>query len=43
MEKHDLIHMLNCRLEQEQGKPAFSIVKDAAQSRSAKKKICLPC
>ncbi len=22
MEKHDLIHMLNCRLEQEQGKPA---------------------
>ena len=42
MEKHDLIHMLYCRLEQEQGKPASLFHCEGCRAKSFCEKEDLP-
>jgi hypothetical protein len=42
MEKHDFIHMLNCRLEQEQGKPASLSHCEGCRAKSFCEKEDLP-
>ena len=42
MEKHDFIHMLHCRLEQEQGKPASLFHCEGCRAKSFCEKEDLP-
>lgn len=42
MEKHDFIHMLHCRLEQEQGKPASLFHCEGCRAQSFCEKADLP-